>query len=129
MFGMYLVPMSIYKFKRHIKFHLNSHYVSVNICIKIPSETLQFLPSRKLGNIIPSTSTDTNLLHKYEHFLLENWQFNHKIFFPLQLIPSLKACPHNLTKYESKQNWKIPIFQLFSELGKIWRCSLSQHSS
>ena len=30
-------------------------------------------------------------------------------------IPNLKDCPHNLTKYESKQNSKNPIFQLFSE--------------
>ena len=36
-------------------------------------------------------------------------------------IPSLKYCPHNLTKYEAKQNSKIPIFELFSEFGEIWR--------
>ena len=30
-------------------------------------------------------------------------------------IPSMKDCPHNLTKYESKQSSKSPIFQLFSE--------------
>ena len=62
---MYLVPISTYKF------HLNSHEEPVNICIRIPSEILQFLPSFKLGNSIPSTKTDTNLLHKYEIFFLK----------------------------------------------------------
>ena len=40
-------------------------------------------------------------------------------------MASLKYCPPNLTKYEGKQNLKIPIFQLFSELGEIWKYSLS----
>ena len=57
---------------------------------------------------------------------LENWQFNNKSAPPLTHIP--KDCPYNLTKYESKQNSEIPIFQLFSELGEIWKCGLSQHS-
>ena len=50
-------------------------------------------------------------------------------------IPRLKDCPYNPTKYESKQNLKTPIFQLFSELGEIWselgeiwKYSLSWHS-
>ena len=40
-------------------------------------------------------------------------------------IPSLKDCPQNPTKYESMWNSKIQIFQLFSELGEIWKYSLS----
>ena len=36
----------------------------------------------------------------------------------------LKDHPHHLTKYEGKGT-KISIFKLFSELGKIWKCSLS----
>ena len=40
-------------------------------------------------------------------------------------IPSLKYCPHNLTKYEGKQNSKIPIFQLFMKLGKIQKSQYS----
>ena len=33
-------------------------------------------------------------------------------------ITGFVDCPHNLTKYETKQNSKIPIFQLFSEYEK-----------
>ena len=36
--------------------------------------------------------------------------------------------PDHLTKYKSKGlagDFEIPIFQLFSELGKIWKYSLS----
>ena len=36
----------------------------------------------------------------------------------------MKDHPHHLTKYEGKGT-KIPIFKLFSELGKIWKCNLS----
>ena len=37
----------------------------------------------------------------------------------------LKDYPLHLTKYESKGTSKIPIFRLYSELGKIWKCSLA----
>ena len=43
-------------------------------------------------------------------------------------IPNLKDCPYNLTKYESKWNSKISIFQLFTELGEICKYSLGYHS-
>ena len=57
---------------------------------------------------------------------LENWQFNHKLAPPhLHTLPSLKPCPHNLTKYETKRNSKIPTFQLFRELAEVWKYSLS----
>ena len=36
----------------------------------------------------------------------------------------LQDYPLHFTKYESKGTSKIPIFKLFSELGKIWMCSL-----
>ena len=35
----------------------------------------------------------------------------------------LKEYPHDLSKYEINGTLKIPIPQLFSELGKIWKCS------
>ena len=41
-------------------------------------------------------------------------------------MPRLKDYPHNLTKYE-RRNSKIPIFQLFIELGGIWKYR-DQHS-
>ena len=53
-------------------------------------------------------------------YFFENWQFILKLA-PLSFIPSLKDCPHNLTKYETKRNSKVPIFKLFSELGEIWK--------
>ena len=40
-------------------------------------------------------------------------------------IPCLKDYSDNLTKYESKGSLKIPISQLFSELAKILKYSLS----
>ena len=51
---------------------------------------------------------------------LENWQFNHKSAPP----PAPKDCPYNLTKYESKKNSEILIFQLFNKLGEI--CKYNQ---
>ena len=33
----------------------------------------------------------------------------------------LKDYPHHQTKNEGKEAAKIPIFKLFSELGKIWK--------
>ena len=55
MFGVYVVPISIYKFKRQIKLHLNLFFKFVFTCIRIPSEILEFLPSLKLEKGIPST--------------------------------------------------------------------------
>ena len=43
-------------------------------------------------------------------------------------IPSFKDCSYNLTKYESKWNSRISIFQLLSDLGEIWNYRLSQDS-
>ena len=67
MFGMYLLQyLYIYIQKRqYIAFKFPEF---VHICIKIARKALQFLTSFKLGNSILSTYTDTNLLHKYEHF-------------------------------------------------------------
>ena len=52
---------------------------------------------------------------------LENWQVNHELGLPLSFtnMLCLEDYSHNLTKYEIKGNSKIPISQLFSELGKI----------
>ena len=62
------------------------------------------------------TSSTTPLLP------LENWQFNDKLNFPLfsAVILCLKNYPLNLTKYEINKTSKIPLFQLFSELERIW---------
>ena len=53
-------------------------------------------------------------------YFLENWQFNHK-------LTNFKDWLYNLTKYESKWNSKISIFQLPSELRETWKHSLSWH--
>ena len=85
-----------------------------------------FYPHLSLRTLFPALKlTQLCFINLNIFFFLENWQFNHKLA-PLPLhIPSLKDCPHNLTKYESKQNSEIPVFQLFSEFGDIWKYSLS----
>ena len=55
MFVIYLVPISVYKFKIHSKLQLNLYLELANIFIRIPSKILQFLSSFKLENSIPST--------------------------------------------------------------------------
>ena len=45
------------------------------------------------------------------------------VFLSLQQTLCLKDSPHNLTKYEIKGTLKIPISLLFSEFGKIQKCS------
>ena len=69
-------------------------------------------------------------LFKYEHVFLENWQVSYKSGLPLSStnILCLKGYPHNLTKYEIYGTSKIQISQLFSELGKIWKCNLDLYS-
>ena len=48
-----------------------------------PRKILQILPSFKLGNSISTTQADTKLVCNYEHFFLENWQFNHTLIPPV----------------------------------------------
>ena len=51
MFGMYLVPISVYKFKIHSKLHLNLYLELANICVRILSEILQFYPHLNLRTV------------------------------------------------------------------------------
>ena len=51
-------------------------------------------------------------------FFLENWQFSNRLTLCL-LHTHLKCYPHNLTKYENKQDSEIPNFQLINESRKI----------
>ena len=44
------------------------------------------------------------------------------------LLLFVKDYPHNLTKHEINGTSKIPIYQLFSELGKISKCYLGLYS-
>ena len=66
--------------------------------------------------------TPENLCNFYHELRLE-------IVFPaLKLSQNylcLKDSHHNWTKCEIKETSKIPISQLFSEFGKIWKYSLS----
>ena len=57
---------------------------------------------------------------------LKNWQFNHKLGPPLSSTntPCLKGYSRNLIKYEINGTSKIPVSQLFSELGKTWKCNI-----
>ena len=52
-------------------------------------------------------------------FFLENWQFNQRLTLSPRNTPSLECYPHNLTKYENKQDSEIPNLQLISESRKI----------
>ena len=90
----------------------------------IPSGILQFLPSFNLGNNIPSTYTDTKKLHKYENLFSRKLTIKSQIGSPSTTPERLSPPPHPLPsplsispgrrssqsgKFESKQNWKIPI--------------------
>ena len=61
---------------------------------------------------------------------LKNWQFNHKLGPPLSSTntPCLKGYSRNLIKYEINGTSKIPVSQLFSELGKTWKCNIGLNS-
>ena len=65
-----------------------------------------FLPLCKIRNSFPSSWTATSLLYK-------------NISSPLHY--RYLDNPHNYIQCENKETSKIPIFQLFSELGKIWK--------
>ena len=77
---------------------------------------LQFLLSFKLGNSVSGTYPARKLFHN------EN-----QLPYPAY-IPCLKENSHNLTNYERKGTSQKPTSLLFSELGKIWKYSLSQYS-
>ena len=59
-------------------------------------------------------------------FFSWDWQFNNKLGSPLSStnILCLKDYLNILRKYEIKGTSKTPISQLFSKLGKIWKCNL-----
>ena len=64
--------------------------------------------------------------YEYEHIFSWKLAIQSLIDSPSPThISCMKNCPHNLTKYEIKGTSKIPISRLFSELGKIWKYSLS----
>ena len=63
------------------------------------------LPSFKLENSASSTQTATKLLHN---------EYQLRLPYPSH-IPCLKDNFHNLTKYECKETFKIPISLLFKE--------------
>ena len=112
MFGMYLVPISL--IKNLLTFE--SGYL-VKFC--------NFYPHLSLETVFPALKLTQICCINMNIFFLENWQFNHKLAPPLLNLPSLKDCPHSLAKYESKQNSKLSIFQLISEVGEIRKYSLS----
>ena len=99
----YVSGSNIYISSKNSKLHLNSHYEFGNICIRILTGILQFVPLFNLGSRIFSTKTDTNLLHKhdkYEHFFSWKQAFNHKL------------APHLLNTYLEK---------LSTQPHKIWK--------
>ena len=70
-----------------------------------PRKILQFLPSFKM----------TQNCHIYMNsFFHKNWHLNHKLGHPISPanMLCLEDCPHNWTKYEINETFKIPISQL-----------------
>ena len=77
------------------------------------------------------------MFFKYEHFFFlktGNLIINWVTAWPSPWLPSLlykHTVPEklsSLTKYELNGTSKIPVSQLFSELGKIWKCNTGLYS-
>ena len=80
MFGMYLVPISIYKFKRQRKLQLNSHRKFVNIHMRNLVKLWKFSLHLSLETVLPALKLTIYCINMRVSFL-ENWQFNHKLAF------------------------------------------------
>ena len=83
-------------------------------------------PHLSLETVSPALKlTQICCINIYEHFFSWKLAINHKLAPPLlHTYQASKSVLTNPTKYESKQNSKIPIFQLFNGLGEIWKYSL-----
>ena len=104
------------------------------------SEKVWFLPKTALRfETVRKGATLGNPSIFYSHLRLEaifaalklsqSFYINMKIGSPSpSRVLYLKGNPHNRAKYESKIASKIPVFQFLSELGKMWKYSLSYYS-
>ena len=111
-----------FKFKRNSKLHLNSP--PINNLLTFASGYLvkfcNFYPQLSLETVFLALKLTQICCINMNISFLENWQFNRQIGFSSSThTPRMKEYPHNLTKYVSEQNSKIPIFQLFSKLREI----------
>ena len=94
--------------------------------IRIPNEIFTIFAKFMLGNSIHCTQLTQICCININIYFLEKWQFNHNLAPPfLHTYQAWKTVLTILTKYESKWNSTISIFQLFSELGEIWKYSLN----
>ena len=89
--------------------------------IATPGKFCNLSPLLNLETVFPALKLTRNCYLNMNISFLENWQFNRKLGPPLSStnILNLKDYPHSPTKCEINRTSKIPISQLFSELGKI----------
>ena len=100
MFGMYLVPISIYKFKRQRKLQLNSHRKFVNIHMRNLVKLWKFSLHLSLETVLPALKLTICYINMRVSFL-ENWQFNHKLaFLKLQLKLQKFQLSNSLVNWE-----------------------------
>ena len=98
MFGMHLVSISIYKFKRQRKLQLNFHQKFVNIRIRNLVKFWKFSLHLSLETVLPALKVTICCINMRVSFL-ENWQFNHKLAF-------LILHPYQAWKSQSDKLWK-----------------------
>ena len=100
MFGMHLVSISIYKFKRQRKLQLNSDQKCVNIRIRNLLKFWKFSLHLSLETVLPALKLTICYINMRVSFL-ENWQFNHKLaFLKLQLKLQKFQLSNSLVNWE-----------------------------
>ena len=118
----------LYIFKRHSKLHLNSHPIKnlLTFTSGYLMKFCNFYPQLCLETVFPALKlTQVSCINMKISFL-ENRHFNHKLAPPLLL--TYQAWKNILIIW---QNMKVRgiqkslFFQLFRELGEIWKYSLS----
>ena len=110
MFGMYLVPTSIYKFKRHNNF---IYWTPIKNLLTFASEYLI-----KFCNSYPHLSLETvfsALISQHNIFFLENCQFNHK-FSSHSPTHTKQAWNTVLTIWQNMKVSRIQKFQFSNSL-------------
>ena len=117
MFGIYLVPISIIKLKRHGKLHLISHRIKnlLTFASVYLVKFCNFYPHLSLETISPIIKLTQICCIKMHISFLENWQFlNHKLALPLLLI--YEAWKSNLTIWQNMRVSRIQKFQFSNSI-------------
>ena len=107
----------LYKFKRHSKFHLNSHPIKnlLTFASVYPVKFCNFYPHLSLETMFPAVKLTQICCINMDISFLENWQsLNHKLAPPL--ILTYQAWKSNLTIW---QNMKVSGIQKFQFSNSI----------